>query len=269
MHLLLGFLIALAVGLTGIGGGSFTVPALLLIVGLPAGEAVGTAFVFAGVLRLIAAPFYLFRRNVNSRYFRLMVTGAVPGLILGIVALRGLAHSGNSPVVVIILGSILTFTAALSFVPKAQNPNFVDKNSRWLPWLAFPIGVESGFSSAGAGALGTVLLLNYSEMSPAHVVGTDIIFGLVLAPIGSAVHWTFGSISTPVLLQLLAGGIPGVVIGCLLARRGPAKKLKAGVAAVALAAGLQLVWSGAHAFAAARHATAAKLNPTVSRVARP
>ena len=58
-HLVLGFLIALAVGLTGIGGGSFTVPALLLIVGLPAGEAVGTAFVFAGVLRLIAAPFYL------------------------------------------------------------------------------------------------------------------------------------------------------------------------------------------------------------------
>src|SRR5271154_6356386 len=58
MHLLLGFVIALCVGLTGIGGGSFTVPALLLIVGLPAGEAVGTAFVFAGVLRLGAAPFY-------------------------------------------------------------------------------------------------------------------------------------------------------------------------------------------------------------------
>jgi len=56
-----GFLIALAVGLTGIGGGSFTVP-LLLFSGLPAAEAVGTTFVFAGVLRLIAAPFTL-RRN--------------------------------------------------------------------------------------------------------------------------------------------------------------------------------------------------------------
>ena len=68
MHLLLGFVIALAVGLTGIGGGSFTVPALLLIVGLPTGEAVGTAFVFAGVLRLVAAPFYVFSRHVHSRY---------------------------------------------------------------------------------------------------------------------------------------------------------------------------------------------------------
>ena len=33
-YLLIGFVIALAVGLTGIGGGSFTVPALLLIGGV-------------------------------------------------------------------------------------------------------------------------------------------------------------------------------------------------------------------------------------------
>ena len=76
---------------------------------------------------------------------------------------------------VIILGFLLAFTSGVSFVPRVQNPNFVVKNSRWLPWLAFPIGIESGFSSAGAGALGTVLLLNYSEMAPAQVVGTDII----------------------------------------------------------------------------------------------
>lgn len=269
MHLLLGFLIALAVGLTGIGGGSFTVPALLLIVGLPAGEAVGTAFVFAGVLRLIAAPFYLFRRNVNSRYFQLMLKGAVPGLILGIAALRGLAHSGNSPLIVIVLGLLLTATAALSFVPKAQNPNFVVENSRWLPWLAFPIGIESGFSSAGAGALGTVLLLNYSEMSPSQVVGTDIIFGLVLAVIGSTVHWTLGSISAPVLLQLLAGGVPGVVIGCLLAKRVPAQKLKMVVAGVALAAGLQLILSGVHSSFTTHTAAAARLNNAVPGVTRP
>ena len=269
IHFLLGFLIALAVGLTGIGGGSFTVPALVLIVGLPAGEAVGTAFVFAGVLRLIAAPFYLLRQQVHSRYFRLMLTGAVPGLVLGIIALRILAKAGNSPVVIIVLGVLLALTSGVTFVPRAQNRGFAVENARWLPWLAFPIGIESGFSSAGAGALGTVLLLNYSEMSPAQVVGTDIVFGLVLAAIGSAVHWSFGSISTTILLQLLAGGVPGVVLGCLLARRVPAQKLKAVVAAVALAAGLQLVWSGTRAVAA-RHSTAtAKLGAQAPGVSRP
>jgi len=65
-----------------------------------------------------------------------------------------------------------------------------------LPWLALPIGVEYGFSSAGAGALGSVLLLNYSEMTAPEVVGTDLIFGLVLAAIGGAFHWKFGAINS-------------------------------------------------------------------------
>ncbi len=262
IHLLLGFFIALAVGLTGIGGGSFTVPALLLLVGLPAGEAVGTAFVFAGVLRLIAVPFYLAHRQVHSRYFRLLILGAVPGLVLGMLALRSVAKSENAGVVTIILGVLLALSSSISFFPRVQNPNFTVKNSRWLPWLAFPIGVESGFSSAGAGALGTVLLLNYSEMAPAQVVGTDILFGLVLALIGSAVHWTLGSVSTPVLLQLLAGGVPGVVLGCLLARRVPAQKLKTVVAAIAICAGLQLVWSGARSVLAHQAASVARSSIT-------
>jgi hypothetical protein len=114
--------------------------------------------------------------------------------------------------------------------------------------------VESGFSSAGAGALGTVLLLNYSEMTPAQVVGTDLLFGLVLAAIGSVFHWSFGSVSLPVLFQLLLGGIPGVVLGCLLAPKVPANKLRTAVAMVAIFAGLQLVWSGGRTLAQ-RHST--------------
>src|SRR5207249_5352621 len=144
--------------------------------------------------------------------------------------LHTLAGHEGSPWVVILLGLLLAASSSVTFVPRVQNPTFALKNARWLPWLAFPIGVESGFSSAGAGALGTVLLLNYSEMAPAQVVGTDIAFGLVLAIIGSAVHWTFGSISTPILLELLGGGVPGVILGCLLARKVPARKLRAVVA---------------------------------------
>src|SRR2546423_2990243 len=118
MHLLLGFEIAMAVGLTGIGGGSFTVPALLLIIGLPAGEAVGTAFVFAGVLRLVAAPFYLFGRQVHSRYFRLLLQGAVPGLVIGMFALHSMSKHDGSPVVVIVLGLLLTASSSITFVPR-------------------------------------------------------------------------------------------------------------------------------------------------------
>src|SRR5438034_1235957 len=257
MNLFIGFLIAIAVGLTGIGGGSFTVPALILLVGLTAGEAVGTAFVFAGVLRLIAAPFYLLGRNFHARYLWLLLLGAIPGLRLGTLVLRLIGQEGRNPVVIILLGVLLAASSSVTFAPRVQNPGFARKNSRWLPWLAFPIGVESGFSSAGAGALGTVLLLNYSEMTAPQVVGTDLIFGLVLAIIGSAVHWSFGSVSTQALLQLLAGGVPGVIIGCLLTPRVPAQKLKAVVAVIAICAGLQLVWSGTRSLMTERPANTA------------
>jgi uncharacterized membrane protein YfcA len=268
-HPLLGFLIALSVGLTGIGGGSFTVPALLLVAGLPPVEAVGTTFVFAGVLRLVAAPFYLARRQVHSRYFRLLLLGAVPGLVIGMVALRILTKQDSNALIVLLVGILLTLSSSVSFVPRAQVPGFARKNSRWLPWLAFPIGVESGFSSAGAGALGTVLLLNYSEMAPAQVVGTDLVFGLVLATIGSAIHWTFGSVSTAVLAQLLLGGIPGVIAGCFLSRKLPAQRLKTVVAVIAICAGLQLVWSGARALGAKNATDTAHIPARIAGTLRP
>src|ERR1700719_1551425 len=258
MNFLIGFLIAIAVGLTGIGGGSFTVPALLLLAGLTAGEAVGTAFLFAGVLRLIAAPFYLVGKQIHARYLWLLLQGAVPGLLAGTWALRFLNRDAGSPVVILLLGVLLAASSSVTFIKRVQNPTFAEKNYRWLPWLALPIGVESGFSSAGAGALGTVLLLNYSEMTPAQVVGTDLLFGLVLAVIGSAFHWTFGSISMPILFQLLLGGVPGVVLGCVLARRVPANKLKTAVAMVAIFAGLQLVWTGSRTLVERRAAGVAR-----------
>src|SRR5215471_9040781 len=122
IRLLIGFAIALSVGLTGIGGGSFTVPALLLIAGLPPAEAVGTTFVFAGVLRLIAAPFYLAAKQVHSKYFRLLVMGAVPGLVIGMLVLEALSKSDSNAVIILLVGILLTISSSVSFVPQVQAP---------------------------------------------------------------------------------------------------------------------------------------------------
>src|SRR5260370_3141777 len=183
MNFLIAFLIAAAVGLTGIGAGSFTVPALVVLAGLPAGEAVGTAFVFAGVLRLVAAPYYLLGKHFHGRYLWLLLQGAVPGLLVGTFALRLLRDEAGNPGVVIVLGVVLAASASITLAPRVQNPGFAEKNPGWLRWLALPIGVEAGFSSAGAGAPRPVPLLNYSEMRPPQAGGPDPGFGLV--PAGS------------------------------------------------------------------------------------
>src|SRR5271170_7772077 len=127
MNFAIGALIALAVGLTVIGGGSFTVPALVLLVGLSANASVGTAFVFAGVLRLIATPFYLAGRNVNWRYLWPLLQGAIPGLAIGTYLLHFVNNEAGAPVVVILLGLILTASSSITFAPKIQNPSFIRK----------------------------------------------------------------------------------------------------------------------------------------------
>jgi uncharacterized membrane protein YfcA len=244
MEVLIGFLIAAVVGLTGIGGGTFTTPALVLLIGLPAGESVGTAMVFAAVLRLIAAPFYLVRKQVHGKYLWPLLLGAVPGLLFGTWLLHRMGTNSNSPLVLVGVGVMLAFSSAITFAPRLQNPKFARDKRRWLSLVAFPIGIETGFSSAGAGALGSILLLNFSELSAVQVVGTDLLFGIVLAVVGSAFHLGWGSINGETLVHLLMGGVPGVLVGCAAAPHLSGNKLRTAVALVGIALGLQMAFLG-------------------------
>jgi hypothetical protein len=66
MNRLIGFLIALAVGLTGIGGGSFTVPALVLLAGLAAGGSCGNGFLVCRRAALDCSSLLRAREAVSS-----------------------------------------------------------------------------------------------------------------------------------------------------------------------------------------------------------
>jgi len=244
MQVLIGFVIALLVGLTGIGGGSFTTPALVLIAGLSGAEAVGTALVFSTIVRLTAAPFYIAGKHVHVRYLTLMLLGAVPGLLGGTYLLASFSSRRWNPLVLILIGAILIASSAFTLI--FRNVRSHQEVPAWLPWLTLPIGVETGFSSAGAGALGTIVLLNCSDMPAAKVVGTDLVFGIVLAATGSVLHFGLGSISATALKALLLGGVPGVLLGCALAPRVPSRKLRPFIVALTFLLGLQLIWSGMH-----------------------
>ena len=66
MEFLAGFLIALAIGVTGVGAGSITAPILILFFHQSASDAVTTALVFGTVVKLIATPIYLARGQMRG-----------------------------------------------------------------------------------------------------------------------------------------------------------------------------------------------------------
>ena len=92
--------------------------------------------------------------------------------------------------------------------------------------FSFLIGLEVGFSSAGAGALGTVLLFSRTMLAPTKVVGTDLVFGLIVSACAGGIHLAAGNWIPPVLSALLVGGLPGAVTGSMLAGRIPADALR-------------------------------------------
>ncbi|WP_433967921.1 TSUP family transporter [Tunturiibacter gelidiferens] len=110
-----------------------------------------------------------------------------------------------------------------------------------------PLGVEVGFSSAGAGALGTAALLSLTSLSPAQVVGTDIVFGFLLSLVGSGAHGFFDGTNSSLLRHLILGGLAGVALGTVTVRWIPKRPLRFALWVWLLIVGSQFIYTNAFA----------------------
>ena len=229
MQYVIGFLIALFIALTGVGAGTVTVPVLVLFLGVPAPVAVGIGLMFATAVKLILVPSQILRRNVAWRTLAYMLSGGVPGVIVGSLFLKHLVTAGPQTLLNALLGAILVTTASwqiyVFFRPLKQDTNQKDR-SPLLAWLMLPVGAEVGFSSAGAGALGSAALLSLTPLLPAQVVGTDIAFGFIISLIGSGAHWFSHNANQDLLIHLIEGGVVGAIVGTIISTRVPRRQLR-------------------------------------------
>jgi uncharacterized membrane protein YfcA len=151
------------------------------------------------------------------------------------------------PLVLTVIGSVIVALALLSIVKVFRKANPLEPQQERpgaLPWLALPIGLEVGFSSAGAGALTSLSLMQCTRLDARRVVGTDLAFGLSIAAIGGSVHLAAGTLNVPLLVSLSAGGVFGALTGAWLANRVPARVLRATLSVVMLILGQQLLSKG-------------------------
>jgi hypothetical protein len=234
MQYLIGFIIALFIALTGVGAGTITVPILVLFLGVPAPVAVGIGLMFATAIKFILVPTQIVRGNVAWRTLGFMLLGGAPGVLVGSLLLKHLVTAGSANLMNALLGAILITTASWQILFSFRSPERktgqgkIEPRDRspLLSWLMFPVGAEVGFSSAGAGALGSAALLSLTPLAPAQVVGTDIAFGFIVSLIGSGAHWSLQGSDPQLLLQLIAGGVIGAVSGTLLSTRIPRRPLR-------------------------------------------
>jgi uncharacterized membrane protein YfcA len=246
MEIVLGFLIAVAIGITGVGAGIITAPVLILFFHLPPAHAVGTALAFGVAVKLLVVPMQLYRKQVHFRILGYMLAGGLPGVLIGSMLLAKLNTPGRQPILFALLGSTIVLMAALNLYRLWLRPTQlpIRDRSRWLPFITLPIGAEVGFSSAGAGALGSLVLLAITPLTAAEVVGTDLFFGLCLSLVGSGFQMTAGNYETVILTRLVIGGLLGAVAGTSLAAVAPQRTFRVALSLWLITLGIQLCWSG-------------------------
>jgi len=94
------------------------------------------------------------------------------------------------------------------------------------------LGVLVSISSVGAGAVGIIaLIILYPQLPMARIIGSDIAHAVPLTLIAGVGHWIIGTVDWHIIGSLLAGSLPGIILGSYLTVRVPEPALRVFLAA--------------------------------------
>ena len=251
-----GFVIGALIGMTGVGAGSLTTPLLITGFGIHPAIAIGTDLFFACVTKLAAGWRHNKLGHVDWRILWPMAAGSLTGAIITLLSLRLLALPADVTAMMLrrILSATLLVSAAAMTVrltldllrpAHAEEPDTSPVTPTICPRLiatGFALGVMVTLTSIGAGAVGVVALTAlFPAMAAKRIVGTDIVHAIPLTLVAGVGHMTLGHVDTSVLLALLAGSIPGILLGSRMTLHLPDWALR-GVLVVALIYAARLLW---------------------------
>ena len=247
MELLLGFLIAALIAMTGVGAGTVTAPLLILFLGVPVPEAVGTALAYSAAVKLLVVPVQIARKNVMWRTLGVMLATGIPGVVLGSILFRRVvAEHQNTLWLYLALGTMIAFSSGWHIYRHFRPAKTLSSERRnkfgWLAALMLPVGAEVGFSSSGAGALGTLSLMGLTNLDAPRIVGTDLAFGLCLSLLGGGMHLGYGGLNGGLLTQLIIGGVFGALVGTGIASKVPPRAMRLALSLWLLVLGVQIFW---------------------------
>jgi uncharacterized membrane protein YfcA len=246
MELILGFAIAVLIAITGVGAGSLIAPLLILFLHVPVAEAVGTALIYSAAVKLVVVPVQIWKRRIEWKTLGLILATGIPGVAIGSLVFQRVAHNeANNFWLYLSLGLMIVVSSAWHiyrhFKPAGELARRTDSPA-WLAAVMLPIGAEVGFSSSGAGALGSLALLGLTPLDVRKIVGTDLAFGLCLSVIGGTLHLHSAGLNSGLLVNLIVGGVLGGLVGTGLASHIPVRAMRLALSLWLLAMGVQLCW---------------------------
>ncbi|WP_116025842.1 sulfite exporter TauE/SafE family protein [Thermomonospora umbrina] len=261
------FLVAVMIGLTGMGGGALMTPMLVTFFGVSPMAAVSSDLVAAAVMKPVGSAVHYRHGTINMKLVAWLCVGSVPAAFCGVLVAKALGSGdGVQHVIEKAMGVALLIAAAGLAVRiyhsmadraarragapgKAADGDDGPPQIRVRPLPTAVVGAVGGLvvgiTSVGSGSLIIVALLAlYPAIKANQLVGTDLLQAVPLVISAAIGHLLFGDFRLEVTTALLAGSIPGVYLGSRISSRAPGGLIRNLLAVVLLATALKMFGLG-------------------------
>ncbi|USE34617.1 sulfite exporter TauE/SafE family protein [Endozoicomonas sp. SCSIO W0465] len=233
--LLIGCLIGLALGMTGVGGGVLMIPILRGVFGMNPVLAVGTASLCAFLMKINAAAIHIRMGNISWRKSGLMLAGAIPATFLTTQYIVRLSQNPetasfiNGTVDLMVIAAIVLSLVSMVYkdlkdlksrkkpeVTVAETTEEMIPMGNIAPWRPLLAGVGSGVVIGATGVGGGVLLLPILtvllQVNIKQAVGSSIVIALLLSGLSALNYADGGQADMTTAIVLIAGSMIGVPI---------------------------------------------------------
>ena len=253
------FLVAIIVGLTGMGGGALMTPMLVTFFGVSPLAAVSSDLVAAAVMKPVGGAVHYRQGTINMRLVGWLCAGSVPAAFSGVLLAKALGHGDSIEDLISTAMGVALMIAALGLVLRAylahrgRGGSAADGDAapevavRPIPTVLIGVvgGLVVGITSVGSGSLIIVALLAlYPTLKANQLVGTDLLQAVPLVFAAAIGHLLFGDFRMEVTAALLAGSIPGVYLGSKISSRAPGGLIRRVLAIVLVASSLKMFGVG-------------------------
>jgi len=251
LKILVGFVVGVLIGMSGVGGGVLLLPVLIFGLRVPAIVAVGSDALFNFFTKIPASLMHLKKETVRRKVVLALACGSVPGSICGVKLLMYIRHLYGDGVnnfiksavglLLIVIPLLMLFQRRIE--EKVANRPPTMKGFAGMVLIGLVAGFLVGMTSVGSGSIIMMLLLLFYSFPPKINVGTDIVHAVLLTGVTGFMHFRLGNVDPGLVVSLLIGSIPGGLIGSHIATRLPMLWLRRLLCALLLITGARMLWA--------------------------
>jgi uncharacterized membrane protein YfcA len=236
LGVVVGFVAGVGSGLFGVGGGVVTTPAVNVLLGGTAIEAVATPLPVIFPTSLVGAWTYYRAGEVSLRAAGWASLVGIPGAVIGAY----LTEFINAHLLLFVTAMLVGWTGYQ--VIRGRAPRVPWERGATPGWKYATIGLLAGLVSGMLGVGGGVVMVPaftvFIGMPLKRALGTSLVTISALVVPGTLVHWWLGHIDWAIFAVLTTGVVPGARLGATIAVGAREQSLRVAVGLFLLAVSL-------------------------------